>query len=121
MPAPWTYGRHSYNQEGFHPVFARNPAKKFPDALFDGMRNPRHAMFGAENEMVLQGGVGVGDGRMISERRRPFNFRSARVAGGDVLPGLESPGYHRAIAPRYVVIVEARYLNFLVRYLDFAS
>jgi hypothetical protein len=48
--------------QGLHVIPAGDAAKIFPDALFDILANPAFAVFGAENQVVVQARVGVGHG-----------------------------------------------------------
>ena len=61
--------------QGLHVILASDAAKVFPDALFDLLANPAFAVFGAENQVVVQARVGVGRGDVSGFKSRRLGRR----------------------------------------------
>jgi hypothetical protein len=50
---------HATNQQGLELVLSRYAAQVSPESLLVVTRNPTLAMFGAEDDMIMQAGKGV--------------------------------------------------------------
>src|SRR5688572_23610776 len=85
--------------EGLHLVLAGDSSQVFPNPLFDLPPDPRLAIFGAENEMVMQGGVRVGHSTPGGGRGNR-RYATGRMRHDITVPGLERPGYRQCAATR---------------------
>jgi hypothetical protein len=93
--------RHSPDADALHLVFACDPAHKAPNSIFNVVSDSGFTIFGAEDDVIVQGGIGVGHaGNNIG--LSPFLQRSLRdrIDCRRLVPGLESPGYQQGLALR---------------------
>src|SRR6185503_12887486 len=92
------------DEERLHVVVSRDTAQIGPDARFDLGANPRFAVLRAEDDVVMQGGEGVGhEGNMnqpwkIGEANVQASLRDAFLTAPG--PWAEAHGYPHVVATR---------------------
>ena len=68
------------NEQRFHVIFTGNAAEVGPHALLDILADPRLAVLGAENDVVVQGCEGVGHARTIAQSVEKDDWKMVSLA-----------------------------------------
>jgi hypothetical protein len=91
---------HATNVLGFDPVGSADPAKVTPNLILDAGGDPRLAILGGEDDVEVEGRIGMGHGERGRRFRKLFRCRSATQLSTAAYRGLKPTA---TVLDRYAV------------------